>query len=1082
MKAQPMPLTDTKEFPPLLLLEASAGSGKTQALTRHYVELLLAGEHGTCRPSSLLAITFTKNAAREMKERILSWLKVLALGTDPKLADEMAKLLGWEPAAVADAAQQALTTIIDRYSEFAVSTIDSFTNRLAQASARDLGFRPDFSVTTNQQQIVEYALARIYDRIGPGRDAGFTAAMADFLDSLNHRMGDFVWDPRPGLRQKFLQFLALEAKEAGSLELVDQRATIARLLGSLQGVYDEVACFAREHDLPMGDEKLPQYIAERQFKTIFARKSYNAENTPIKKTGLKKAQRELCDQSMEIWGKSGQIVAELAVAMALSEAAPYGEPYRAFKQELERAKRRQGICHIDDLAHRLSQSLDLAQVPEIYLALGGRIRHYLIDEFQDTDPSQWRSLHPLLTEALAGDGSAFLVGDLKQAIYMFRKADYRIMRTLAAEIEQHASRCWLPASVEQTAVLDHLPYNHRSGARIVDYVAEIFHAKLTELVQQGYFCNDRSGLTDYQQLPLPEKQDQGYVRVRHIAAPAATADNDGDQAIEEHDGDAENGGEGGDVVSAAEENLLKDALLEAVNGALRRGYSPGDIAVLSATNEQLENAIEWLTTAGIAAASSSGLDIRRRPVVAELLALLRWLDSPIDNLAWTALLRGRMLARTLAAAGASWSDDIAATLLVAAGQGMGRHGYLYRECSRDPSFRPVWEAYFRSLYQLAGYLPTYDLLCLAVSTFSVLERFPEEAGAVLQLLEAVNRYETANGGALGDFLAAAQEKDTEGFGLEMPTQLPAVQLLTFHKAKGMGFPVVVNILRHGGDSNKSTIYDVVDGQVSCYNVPKPLAERTAGFEQDLGVLKADREADGIVQELNCLYVACTRARSELHNLVVCQPPEKKGVPDPYPLLFIEVERGTPATAAAAAATAVPPLVLPPSPPTLAPHWRQDDPWTVTRFCDAAIGEYQHRVLQDIEYLPADIGATVGTLLERHHDLAPFADPKKLAGPLCAFLKNPAIAPWFQPADGRSVRREVEFIDRDGEIVRLDRMVQDPQQTVVLDFKTGGERPQSTQAHQQQLQRYLAAVAEACPGAAPVGLIAYLDGTVVEVRP
>jgi ATP-dependent exoDNAse (exonuclease V) beta subunit len=228
-------------------------------------------------------------------------------------------------------------------------------------------------------------------------------------------------------------------------------------------------------------------------------------------------------------------------------------------------------------------------------------------------------------------------------------------------------------------------------------------------------------------------------------------------------------------------------------------------------------------------------------------------------------------------------------------------------------------------------------------------------------------------------------------------------------------------------------------------------------------------------------VACTRARDELHNLVSFSPPKKNGEASPYFRLFPELQSGAKGRGRGVGqgfeATV-------PEPAHAGPYvrWRPEATWTRSRYAEAVLGEYLHRVLQDIDYLPQDLGAKIEASLDRHRHMAPAADRKFAAKRLEDFLGNPKIACWFSAARGRRVEREAEFIDRNGKLLRMDRVVHDDGGITVLDFKTGMGSDESLDGHLMQMKEYLAALSQAFPEKTLAGLVCYLDGTVAEVRP
>jgi ATP-dependent exoDNAse (exonuclease V) beta subunit len=1085
-------------FPHLLLIEASAGSGKTHALASRFVQFLLSSRIEHNQLPHLLAITFTNNAAREMKQRILSWLKELALGGDQELLKQTAGLLETEPKAIPALAFEMVDRMIGHFSDFQVQTIDSFTNRLAQASALELGFRPDFQVTTSYGELLDYSLDLLLKPAG--RDRELTTVMGRFLELLNDSGVSFAWDPRTLMRENFEKFLVIEAKESGQFTFKDRTAERDRCLGIINDVYGQICGIAQEQGFLMKGDAFASYLEQGNADKILARTTYDSDHTPMLKGKCPKDKLAVYESTRELWGKLGPVVAGLAAAQAEGHYAAYGQPYHHFKQILEQTKRRRGVIHIDDIARKLSRQLDREMIPGIYLALGARLCHYLIDEFQDTDLAQWRSLHPLLAEALASGGSAFLVGDLKQAIYLFRKADYKIMKQLQEDIQGKAKpSVWLPASVADSSQVGGLEENFRCGQVILEYVEQAFHHNLNQLIGEGVLGPDRTGLLTYVQRPSEKTANRGYVRTVHLPKGAAgfeeaesegdpenTAEFDADQSIDPIANESE-------TADINDQEPEREALLSIVREVLARGYRPQDIAVLAPKNKHLGQAIDWLTQAGIPASSSGGLDIRRRRAVAELLDLLRFLDSPIDNLAWGSVVRSRLLAAAVQRDGLEWSQALADDILLLAGQKAGPHGYHYQECRRDPRFAPVWEKFFSELYRLAGYYPLYDLVCLALGRLDVFQHFPEEAAALLKLLEAVNQAESKGRGSLKDFLETCRREEPELFSLELPENVPAVQLMSFHKSKGLGFPVVINLLYDEAGDSRRTYYGKTGEEIALYKITKDIAGRTRGYFPDLAVLQDEFLTDDQVQELNSLYVVCTRARHELYNLVIYQPsqPKKAGAPGKpgsskgswYPRLFPLVDRGQKETLSQKEVLAMPdqPSIGRGAEPGA--DWEPEQFWEGERYLKARLGQFYHKLLEGIESLPDDLDARLLALARRHQALVPGRDIKALADQIKTLLSRRELAPFFARLQGQTALCEAQIMGAGGELLRVDRLVRGGNAATVLDFKTGlADDPQQAEKHQAQVRGYLAALAGIFPGRKLEGRIVYLDGGVKEVRP
>ena len=270
-------------------------------------------------------------------------------------------------------------------------------------------------------------------------------------------------------------------------------------------------------------------------------------------------------------------------------------------------------------------------MPDVYFRLGDRIYHYLIDEFQDTSPIQWRNLEPLIEESLGKGGSLFLVGDTKQAIYGFRDADYRIMRHLEAEPGHFGS---VEASVRE------LKTNYRSDQAILDFVKDLFLGLGDDADgnSPGYGrLAALSGLDDFDQSVLPGREGRGfvsYVLLEKEAASAADEDEAGRRPGTDEDA----------APAVVEDPPEKAELQNLVTGLRRRGWRASDIAVLTYKNADVVRVASWLNELDIPFIPFSSLDIRGRKIVGEILSFLRFLDAPPDDLAFAEVLLGGMFA------------------------------------------------------------------------------------------------------------------------------------------------------------------------------------------------------------------------------------------------------------------------------------------------------------------------------------------------------------------------------------------------------------------------------------------------------
>ncbi|MBM3312907.1 MAG: hypothetical protein FJY80_15535, partial [Candidatus Aminicenantes bacterium] len=459
--------TRVSEF---ILLKASAGSGKTYRLAERYLSFLLnpPADHRIPQDlANILAITFTNNAAREMKDRILAWLKECALGDERRIR-HLSDALSIPAASLPALAAAAVERVLSGYTEFQVATIDSFVSTVFKASAVEMSTSPDFEIALDHAELVEYAFSRFLRAVLPG--APSVKLFERILEDLNRYQkseAGFFWDPVPAVRDKLVEFygklMARTGEVAGRRYDKDRAKAQVALASAVEDLEAEIASSGLPRDgrstywtwgvaAAVREDRVNDLIG-LSFKTPPVKR-------PPSSTDLEAFERVEAKRS-----RLRKALLERHAVYTRDFFTPYLEAYRGFRDTLAVAQRRQGVVFLSDITRRLAKYLDGGVVPDIYLRLGDRIFHFLIDEFQDTSPVQWADLRPLVEESLSRGGSLFCVGDTKQAIYGFRNADYEIMRRLELREERFG-----PAEVR----VRELPTNWRSRKAVVDFAKRLF--------------------------------------------------------------------------------------------------------------------------------------------------------------------------------------------------------------------------------------------------------------------------------------------------------------------------------------------------------------------------------------------------------------------------------------------------------------------------------------------------------------------------------------------------------------------------------------------------------------------------------
>jgi len=476
----------------------------------------------------------------------------------------------------------------------------------------------------------------------------------------------------------------------------------------------------------------------------------------------------------------------------------------------------------------------------------------------------------------------------------------------------------------------------------------------------------------------------------------------------------------------------------------------------------------WLNDKNIPVLSFSSLDIRLRKLTGEIVALLRFLDSPTDDFSFATFLLGDIFERTLAVAtkkndgSAGNRPDFHAFLF-----SIRQRGALYK--SFQESYAELWERYFSRLFRSSGYFPLYDLVTQAYHAFRLFDIFTEEEATLIKLLETVKDFEGQGFNSLGDFLdfAESEEAAAAEWHMNVPTTQDAVRVMTIHKAKGLGFPVAVLMLFEHRPQGFGYVTKDDKDAFSILKITKDMAQLDEGLDQ----LYHAAEQKDIVNSLNSLYVGFTRPEEELYVVGVTGKPEQPG----YPLSLLPFGKYQSCE----------------RPERRAPEETclRNDVRLMHRHAEIVFpsavqgvlnqmekrrGDLIHAILAGIQYMDAGPETAIERSIKQlaSFDIReyPLDEVRKT---LVAFVMQSEIAAFFSQKAGRIVCNEKEFVDEGGRLFRIDRLVADPKVITVIDYKTGGQED-AEEYHLPQMRNYLYIVRALYPTHAVSGIIAYID--------
>ncbi|MHB9155297.1 MAG: UvrD-helicase domain-containing protein [Endomicrobiales bacterium] len=1032
-------------YPEVRVVEASAGSGKTYALARRYVQLLinpqLAQDDIPLR--AILAITFTNKATLEMKERILEFLKKIALNAFSSRAEEedLLSSLGVPREAARQKAFFVMDRIIRNYHFFQVQTIDSFINAIVSGCSFTLGLSSRFTIEKGYDDYLSYSLDALVDRAG--KDPLVRGLFKDFLTQYLHVENRLGWLPRRNILSLAEELFTTRNTFGGEFRKLSPSTA-----DDLFAMKDAILREAKElrARLPEGTHKtfaknLASFAARESFSVEDLSKFFSYEAFPANKGAavpeeVERLWRSLC-------GRIQALCRHEAYSFYNCYIDIFAMVYRNFRE----LSRREDVLFLPELNRQANElfARNAVAVPEIYYRLATRFRHFLIDEFQDTSDLQWKNLLPMVEEILSSGGSLFYVGDKKQAIYRFRGGDATLFDRIPAYFANFKPR------------LEVLSTNYRSHREIVEFNNALFSEEnlrrfIGELQEDGgeekLSPEDVDGIlrvfADSRQNCVPG-HDRGLVKILPLEA----------VTVEERNG------------------AMKGTVQQLVRG-LRQRFSCRDIAFLTRDNDDIELLTGWLLEEKIPVESDKTLNVRENVLVKELMSFLMFLNSPIDDLSFASFVLGEVFLQ----ATSSDPDGIRSTLFAARPSGARESsGYLYRAFrERYPG---IWDGYVEEFFVSVGFVPVYELLASILQKFRVMERFPEHYAFVMRLLELVKAREEESSG-IASFIDYFKKADDNELFVAV-TDADAVRLLTIHKAKGLEFPVVILPfleMKVNGPSgrNGAGMYDVrSDG--SAISLVR-LNRKHAVFSDELKKLYLERYRRSFIDELNAIYVALTRAKCELYAYV---PRKASSGANPVRLLIPgKVERGEEAAY---------PVSLPRKKSTLldipvSPRqdWiglLKDEFAGITAPVDrdkTLWGEFIHYALSRVDAGPCPGPDHLSRALEKAQQAFPsFGKLAEAGKALERLLASAAGKKFFFVEDG-TVYREKEVVDRAGITRRIDRLVVRPDRVEVIDYKSSRD---DNGAYQKQVKEYMSIVGELYPGRSVTGYLLYIDSLEVE---
>lgn len=430
-----------------MALKASAGSGKTFALSVRFLALLFKGAN----PSEILTLTFTKKATAEMKERILDYLKILQKENleDEKekeksqnILKELEEKYRLNPSFVQNSAQKIYQRFLN--AEIRISTIDAFFQSILRKFCWFVGLSANFEVNEDTKAHQQQLNASFLSALDNKQLEELSVFIAQCL-SYDSYTSDSVLERLRFLKNKLYLFDPNKKEPAFDEEgFLEKLRNLNRQIQSVETASD---------------------TAKKAIKCDDFRGFLNSSLTWLKKKGEYRDFKKIKDEIPTLESECEEIENDLKRYYEARESALF-KKFPKFIQLYDKATSKIQALDFDaikDKVHALLNGYEEMPAEFFYFRLDSKIAHILIDEFQDTSLNDYKILAPFIDEIKAGIGQAkwhrsvFFVGDVKQSIYGFR-----------------GSFSSLFESVSKDFYHDNLEFNHRSSPLIINYVNTIF--------------------------------------------------------------------------------------------------------------------------------------------------------------------------------------------------------------------------------------------------------------------------------------------------------------------------------------------------------------------------------------------------------------------------------------------------------------------------------------------------------------------------------------------------------------------------------------------------------------------------------
>ena len=870
-------------------VSASAGTGKTWLLVTRIVRLLLEGN----QPGNILAITFTRKAAAEMQQRLTERLYEFTECDDQTLIKSLGYIGVTADAKTCERARQLYESLLLSACPVTLMTFHSFCQNLLRKFSLEADIPPGFALIEQAYDFQEEALESLFNEANNNPDDklataletlfielnGPTNAKSVLTEFLNHRSDWWAYtlqqsdpekyatgllleqlnlnDPNRDVLGDFYQSTKTRMLEFSTLLSIHSTKTNLKFCSSINNAYEK-------NNLAKNDffELKKSFI-----KTNGEAQDRSDIKTLKNKLGDDKHSR-LIELETELVNDCFICIEELNLQQTYKINHAWYIAGNRLIELFQKIKQEQRSLDFNDLEWQTYLLLSQSHYAHwVQYKVDQRIDHILIDEFQDTNPTQWQFLLPLFEEMSSSEAekprSVFLVGDEKQSIYRFRRAEPRLFSAASEWLIKHLDAEIFPQDMSR-----------RSSPAIMDFVNKVFTGdsfSLPSFQKHTTFHEMLWGRVELLPLIETEKNEDADNGI-HFRNPLEQP------RLDESENDRHYR-EGLQMANKIYDLISKKTII--TDNEVNRYCRYDDILILVRTRSHIKDYEKALRETDIPYLGIDRGTLLDSIEVRDMMALLKHLTTPNHNQTLAIILKSPLF---------SCSDD---DLMLLADKPVNKSWYeqLAVIASNLAVNSPLDYAYTQlsQWHQLSGQLPVHDLLDRIYSEANILARYqsasPDDLkeqviANLTKFIELALEIDSGRYPSLSRFLSklsyTRENKDESPDEGQRDSEKQCVRLLTIHAAKGLESPVVFIADTESASNDKLANKSLVDWP--------PKATRPDFFM----LLSKKENLDSISQQrieqhkqaedrenANLLYVAITRAK-QLLFISGCLPLKRSG--------------------------------------------------------------------------------------------------------------------------------------------------------------------------------------------------------------